>query len=1161
MTTRFLVFIFILISNINIVQAQYAPTLLWRISGNGLKHSSYLFGTMHVTKPDMFQFGDSVVAAIKSSKFMATEIAPQQAVLLTQRRMEQYWDDQKEIEKYDTVDLTNINANKDFDSLLFDNLIQLRKKYKIRSSAEPMPVIMDMYLYHYGTSLGLKIGGVEKAVDIDSLEILEASKIINETYDLLYRNEFHPQNLENLHITENLDSIHRLVTKYQSMYNATVSLAPRNLNMIVAMDSLHKKIPSFFAVGVAHLVGENSLIELLRSKGYTVAPVISSKKIDLQFDINKHIKKQKYYSEDSTLSYNSTIPFLLKKSYNGLTNIYYNYDLGERKYYFIQEIFGIPYPEKDADFLQSAKEVISQYLQIENTPDFSKIKVKDGWRQIKFDVLDDSENKYYTGIVISANSAIYITYTSDEESQDLYTKSVSQFLESIKIKPSTKQLKWQNYTDLKNYLSPHFPATPIGSFKKIDSDNNILYNYTKNPKTGDYYLFQHNKANIGYEYADNTATLQTIKNFFLESYKNIEVDSSNFQMPDGVTRNVYYIKNFDDDIIACLFVDVNYSYQNYGFVCGNKLKKSEISQFVEKSKYLGKPNLSEFVNSNDKSFKMSGSNIQKEKSEYERLENETYNVYDGSTGNTAYIYKEPLNKYLHFATDSLLWNYLKINQFRYQNDADSVYFKLDAKQPYIYTKTTDTVLKNVTFESRVYLNGDTIYQINIKAINTLYESGYIDTWFNSLQFLTTYKPTYTQSKVPIFLQDANSNDTLILKDALDNVYGLSYTNSDLPILYNALFSTSTDTSTAANLQQDLLDKLVFKLEREDTLSLFIPIIKSKFETSNSRSKSRILYLLHHSTKQTAIDLFVNLASQYGLPNNDASLFSIYYSKDDSVTAFSKHEKEFTKWLKQKDKLSFALSYFEDNLDNASVPKLLKKENKTLEALINSGNLHIGEPNYFIEPYMYSLIKITTTLKNKTLLKALNRFKTTDNIYFLESLVEQYIKNDIAIESKYFDKLAANFTTRENLFEKLKEKQQTNLYPSQYLTQAHFAESQLYHYAQSDEFYFDTLILVRPWKINIGKQSYNAFIYKINVGTIEEPEYMLAVVGGYDANNISNVEGTLSYGAYIFIDYDNDYTMDDLKAMMQQYAKDLKAAIEEDKLNNTETADKKNNNNK
>ena len=53
------------------------PSLLWEISGNGLKKPSYLFGTMHVSDKLAFHLGDSFYNAIKSSDVVALETNPE----------------------------------------------------------------------------------------------------------------------------------------------------------------------------------------------------------------------------------------------------------------------------------------------------------------------------------------------------------------------------------------------------------------------------------------------------------------------------------------------------------------------------------------------------------------------------------------------------------------------------------------------------------------------------------------------------------------------------------------------------------------------------------------------------------------------------------------------------------------------------------------------------------------------------------------------------------------------------------------------------------------------------------------------------------------------------------------------------------------------------
>ena len=50
-------------------------------------------------------------------------------------------------------------------------------------------------------------------------------------------------------------------------------LTNRNKNWVKLMPEIMKKEGSFFAVGGSHLMGENGIIPLLRSQGYTVKAV------------------------------------------------------------------------------------------------------------------------------------------------------------------------------------------------------------------------------------------------------------------------------------------------------------------------------------------------------------------------------------------------------------------------------------------------------------------------------------------------------------------------------------------------------------------------------------------------------------------------------------------------------------------------------------------------------------------------------------------------------------------------------------------------------------------------------------------------------------------------------------------------------------------------
>ncbi|RYY56228.1 MAG: hypothetical protein EOO09_07595, partial [Chitinophagaceae bacterium] len=53
------------------------PSLLWEISGNGLKKTSYLFGTMHVSSKLAFHLADSFYIGIRKAEVVALETNPE----------------------------------------------------------------------------------------------------------------------------------------------------------------------------------------------------------------------------------------------------------------------------------------------------------------------------------------------------------------------------------------------------------------------------------------------------------------------------------------------------------------------------------------------------------------------------------------------------------------------------------------------------------------------------------------------------------------------------------------------------------------------------------------------------------------------------------------------------------------------------------------------------------------------------------------------------------------------------------------------------------------------------------------------------------------------------------------------------------------------------
>jgi len=223
-------------SQIKIKNKKY-PSLLWEISGNGIKKPSYLFGTMHISSKVVFNLADSFYMGIRNANVVALETNPES------------W--QEDMSKYD---LSTNNYNPDgrygnFDRLPNDYLsihtLEFGKyEKKIEQALYSNPAVinnllyrtygdfssdfeentyLDMYIYQVGKKWGKKVAGVENYGE--SMKLMmeaykDAAKDKNRrerSYDA--ENGFSADKLQEAYRTGNLDLLDSL-NKLQSFSNA-----------------------------------------------------------------------------------------------------------------------------------------------------------------------------------------------------------------------------------------------------------------------------------------------------------------------------------------------------------------------------------------------------------------------------------------------------------------------------------------------------------------------------------------------------------------------------------------------------------------------------------------------------------------------------------------------------------------------------------------------------------------------------------------------------------------------------------------------------------------------------------------------------------------------------------------------------------------------------
>lgn len=272
------------------------PSLLWEISGNGLKKPSYLFGTMHVSSKLAFHLADSFYLGIRNADIVALETNPES----WQEDMSKYEISGNGYENYSNPyqpggymqvpdDYLSINTlkfykyDKKIERALYSNPSTINnllyRSYGSETSDFEEDTYLDMYIYQCGKKWGKKVAGVEKYGE--SMKLMmeaykDAAKDKNKKERSSDSEEGYSYNkLQEAYRSGNLDWLDS-INKYNSFSAAFDEkfLYRRNDIQASSIDSIIKTGKSLFVgVGAAHLPGNRGVIEWLRRQGYKLRPV------------------------------------------------------------------------------------------------------------------------------------------------------------------------------------------------------------------------------------------------------------------------------------------------------------------------------------------------------------------------------------------------------------------------------------------------------------------------------------------------------------------------------------------------------------------------------------------------------------------------------------------------------------------------------------------------------------------------------------------------------------------------------------------------------------------------------------------------------------------------------------------------------------------------
>lgn len=257
---------------------------LWEISGNGLTQPSYIAGTFHVMCSKDFEIKPKIMKALEKTDQFVMEINYTDPAEMTALQ-KMYQTDKKlsdQLTPAEAKELDKVLADYGTDLKKMDNSSSQALYALISMKALPCPQndikMYEIELLKNAMKSKKKVSGLEK--------VEEQMTSINKAYDLKavinqlkMGKEY--EILLNKMVTafkkEDVQSLYTLFKddKIMNAKQEKAMLTDRNKNWAEKMPEMMRKESSFFAVGGAHLMGDNGVIRLLKAKGYTVKPVLS----------------------------------------------------------------------------------------------------------------------------------------------------------------------------------------------------------------------------------------------------------------------------------------------------------------------------------------------------------------------------------------------------------------------------------------------------------------------------------------------------------------------------------------------------------------------------------------------------------------------------------------------------------------------------------------------------------------------------------------------------------------------------------------------------------------------------------------------------------------------------------------------------------------------
>ena len=269
-------------------------SLLWEIEHNETKQKSYIFGTIHFIPESYFNISDSLMYCINAAEEVYLEIKlgpinnlleisdllnelimPNETLLsqlLTEEEFEQVRSRMEEM----NIPLFFYNK---IQPMFLATYINISENSDNKKETVQKTVSYDMEINNIAHAKEKPINGLESIEFqlklLNCIPLKEQAKyLVSEISNENRQNK--PLNLFEVYERQDLASLKELIADPnlpEHFYE--LMLDKRNKNWVEQIKEIGKTKTCLYAVGAAHLIGENGILELLNEDGFSIRPMIN----------------------------------------------------------------------------------------------------------------------------------------------------------------------------------------------------------------------------------------------------------------------------------------------------------------------------------------------------------------------------------------------------------------------------------------------------------------------------------------------------------------------------------------------------------------------------------------------------------------------------------------------------------------------------------------------------------------------------------------------------------------------------------------------------------------------------------------------------------------------------------------------------------------------